>query len=281
MQNLYSFENYIQKYKGGEFFEIKLVDKKIDYKKVVDLFEYYYCVVDEIISNKDYYRIKVHRMDMQNSFHLQNETIENKYGSNSMFSFIDKLSQPSFLLHYQKALKNVNISKRTDILNLGVNKGDEFEVVKAFSTNFESQKLLGIDFCSSAIQKAKEQFQADSNVSFLQADINNLKEHNIGEFDLIISIATLQSSNLQFNKVFMEIVQNYLKKDGAMILGFPNCRWIEDQMFYGAAAKNYNFSEMSLLYKDVIFCKKYLQQKKFRVTITGKEYIFLTATSIR
>ncbi|MEA2019584.1 MAG: methyltransferase, partial [Campylobacterota bacterium] len=39
--------------------------------------------------------------------------------------------------------------------------------------------------------------------------------------------------------------------------------------------------EMSNLYKDVNFCKKYLQQKKFRVTITGKDYIFLTATSIR
>ena len=66
-----------------------------------------------------------------------------------------------------------------------------------------------------------------------------------------------------------------------MILGFPNCRWIDGEMIYGAKAKNYAFPEMSLLYKDVHFCKKYLQQKKFRVTVTGKNYIFLTATSIR
>ena len=79
----------------------------------------------------------------------------------------------------------------------------------------------------------------------------------------------------------MNIVQNYLKNDGAMILGFPNCRWIDGQMIYGAEVKNYNFSELSLLFKDVNYCKKYLQQKKFRVTITGKDYIFLTATSIR
>jgi hypothetical protein len=78
----------------------------------------------------------------------------------------------------------------------------------------------------------------------------------------------------------MNIVQNYLKKDGSMILGFPNCRWIDGEMIYGAQPPNYNFSEMSILYNDVIFCKKYLQQKKYRVTITGKEYIFLTATSI-
>jgi hypothetical protein len=78
----------------------------------------------------------------------------------------------------------------------------------------------------------------------------------------------------------MDVVQNRLKRDGAMILGFPNCRWIDGEMIYGAMMKNYSFSEMSNLYKDVNFAKKYLQQKKFRVTITGKDYIFVTATSI-
>lgn len=178
-------------------------------------------------------------------------------------------------------MQNVQVEKRKNILNLGVNKGDEFEAIKLLSKDFNSQNLLGIDYCSSAIEYAKEYFKEDENISFLQADIKKLSEQNLGKFDLIISIATLQSSNLEFNKIFMEIVQNYLKKDGAMILGFPNCRWVEDKMFYGARVKNYNFSEMSVLYKDVIFCKKYLQQKKFRVTITGKDYIFLTATSIR
>ncbi|MGE4473070.1 MAG: methyltransferase, partial [Sulfuricurvum sp.] len=32
--------------------------------------------------------------------------------------------------------------------------------------------------------------------------------------------------------------------------------------------------------KDIYYCKKYLQQKKFRVTLTGKDYLFLTATKI-
>ena len=79
----------------------------------------------------------------------------------------------------------------------------------------------------------------------------------------------------------MSIVQNQLSKNGAIILAWPNCRWIDTEMIYGAKMKNYSFSEMSNLYKDVNFAKKYLQQKKFRVTITGKDYIFITATSIR
>jgi len=128
---------------------------------------------------------------------------------------------------------------------------------------------------------ACSRFKDNPNVSFQVGDINNLDKLGLDSYDLIISIGTLQSSGINFNEKFMEIVQNYLKKDGAMILGFPNCRWYDNEMVYGAKAKNYSFSEMSLLYKDVMFCKKYLQQKKFRVTITGKDYIFITATSIR
>ncbi len=78
----------------------------------------------------------------------------------------------------------------------------------------------------------------------------------------------------------MSLVQHYLEKDAAIILGFPNSRWIGGEMIYGAKAPNYAMSEMSLLFNDVMFCKKYLQQKKFRVTLTGKQYIFLTATKI-
>jgi hypothetical protein len=78
----------------------------------------------------------------------------------------------------------------------------------------------------------------------------------------------------------MNIIQNYLYKNGSIILGFPNCRWIDGEMITGAKSKNYSFPEMSVLVKDIYFCKKYLQQKKFRVTITGKDYLFLTATSI-
>ncbi|MDF1884327.1 methyltransferase domain-containing protein, partial [Sulfurimonas sp. SAG-AH-194-C21] len=136
-------------------------------------------------------------------------------------------------------------------------------------------------YCSSAIELAKKKFKDDTNISFYTHNINDLESLNIEKFDLIISIGTLQSTNLEFNPLLMSIVQNQLKKDGAMILGFPNCRWIDGEMLYGARVKNYPFSEMGLLYKDVVFSKKYLQQKKYRVTITGKDYIFLTATSIR
>lgn len=260
----------------GDIFKIELIDKHIDYKALVDLSQILYCKIIDI----DKKIVTFKKLNLNNSFHKQKDNIELKYGINSDFANINKLSQPSFLLHYIKALKNVNLDMRKKILNLGINSGDEFGVIKKISKNFDGLELLGIDYCSSAIDQAKQNFK-DNNISFIKGDINDLDSLKLEKYDLIITIGTLQSKNINFNEKFMQIVQNYLKKDGAMILGFPNCRWIENEMIYGAKAKNYNFSEMSLLYKDVMFCKKYLQQKKFRVTITGKDYIFLTATSIR
>ncbi|MEO1954490.1 MAG: methyltransferase domain-containing protein [Campylobacterales bacterium] len=250
------------------------------YKAFVDLAQILYAkMLTPIVISDEFIKIRFEKLS-SDSFHHIDASKEEKYGVESIFSEIHKMQEPSFIAHYIKALQNVDINKRVRVLNLGINSGDEFEAIKQYATNFANLELIGIDYCYSAIQKAKEKLN-DKNITFYTHDITDLSSLNLGQFDLIISIGTLQSSNLEFNPLFMSIVQNYLKKDGAMILGFPNCRWIDGETIYGARVKNYPFSEMGLLYKDVIFCKKYLQQKKFRVTITGKDYIFLTATSIR
>ena len=252
------------------------------YKSWSDLANILKCkMLTPIAIDTNFVQIRYKKLHQDKSFHSSQDSIEVKYGQDSIFSQIQKMQEPAFLHYYVQALKNVTINKRTRILNLGVNSGDEFEMIQKVSSNFENLELVGIDYCPSAIETAKEKFHHFSNVQFFTHDINNLNALDLGRFDLIISIGTLQSSNLEFNPLFMSLVQNQLKNDGAIILGFPNCRWIDGELIYGARVKNYPFSEMSLVYKDVIFCKKYLQQKKFRVTITGKEYIFLTATSIR
>jgi len=214
------------------------------------------------------------------SFHSDSKEVE-KYGTESQFAQIHKMEEPSFLYYYQEALKNVKVDNKKRILNLGVNRGDEFEVIKN-TLNINKYKyieLIGIDHSHTAIAQAKSIFKED-NVTFYAHDINDLASLELGHFDLLISIGTLQSPSINFKPFFMSLVKNYLEKDAAIILGFPNSRWMGGEMIYGAKAPNYTMSEQSLLYNDVMFCKKYLQQKKFRVTITGKQYVFLTATKI-
>ncbi len=251
------------------------------YKTWLDLAQQFQCrMLTPLMVDEYFVIIKYEKLNSDVSFHKQSADKEEKYGKDSIFSLIHKNEEAAYLYYYLQALKNVKIDTRVRILNLGINSGDEFQAIIEVAEDFESLELVGIDYCSSAIESAQEKFKEYTNIKFIQADINELEKLALEKFDLIISIGTLQSSNLEFNKLLMSLVQNQLKRSGAMILGFPNCRWIDGEMVYGARVKNYAFSEMGLLYKDVIFSKKYLQQKKFRVTITGKDYVFLMGTSI-
>ncbi len=253
------------------------------YKAWMDLAELLYCrILTPILENEHLVRLRFEKLNIDESFHLLKEiTPQEKYGTDSPFSQINKNEEPAFLYPYKQALKNVKVHNRLRILDLGVNSGDEFHLIKNLLTKEEYEKieLVGIDYSASAIAEAQKRFPED-NVRFIEHDINTLDELNLGRFDLIISIGTFQSPGIEFKPFFMSLVQNYLNDDGAIILGFPNCRWMGGEMIYGAKVPHYNFSEMGLMYSDAIYCKKYLQQKKFRVTLTGRDYVFLTGTKI-
>ena len=253
------------------------------YKSWCDLAELLFCkmLISSITLNTVV--IKLQKLNKNDSFHKDlNDEKNEKYGEKSTFFRINKNEEPAFLYAYMNALKNVKIEEKTNILNLGINKADEFEIIKEMVNEdiFKQMNFVGVDYSLSAIDFAKKRFPYE-NFDFFNHDINKLNELNLKKSDLIISIGTLQSSSLNFKLLFMDLIQNYLEDKGSIILGFPNCRWINGEMIYGAKAANYSYSEQSVLYKDVYFCKKYLQQKKYRVTLTGKNYLFLTATSIK
>ena len=231
--------------------------------------------------DKDNILLLFESLNHNNSFHNISNSSE-KYGVESSFFQIQKENKFSFLYYYKEALKHAKVTQRKRILNLGINRGDEFKHIQdLYPNSFISQEFVGVDFSASAIEYAKKSFLEEKNCHFYCEDINKLESLNLGKFDMLISIGTLQSSTLNLKITLMHLVQNYLNKEASIILGFPNCRWIDGEMIYGARVPNYNFSELGTVIKDIYFCKKYLQQKRFRVTITGKDYLFLTATSIR
>ena len=271
---------------SGDFLEIELLESdvvRIGYKAFVDLAQLFLMKMHTplISEQKEKVILRFEKLDMQSSFH-KSEQSEEKYGTQSAFFQIDKTSQFSFLYHYQHALEFIGVQTKQRILNLGINKGDEFTLIRDLlgTESFASKEFVGIDYSASAIAYAKEQLK-EPNVELLTHDINDLDTLDLGKFDLLISIGTLQSSSLSLNEKFMQIYQNHLEKGASIILGFPNCRWIDGEMIYGAKAPNYPFSEMSLVLKDIHFCKKYLQQKKYRVIVTGKDYLFLSARKLQ
>lgn len=251
------------------------------YKAWSDLGEILFCrMLTPKIIPENTVQITYEKLDLSDSFH-HSDAKEEKYGTTSRFAAIHKNEEPAFLSPYLRALRSVKVGAKKRILNLGINTGDEFDLIRQIlsAEEYRNLELVGIDHSLSAIEQARERF-SEGNATFHVHDINDLASLELGRFDLIVTIGTLQSPGIEFKPLFMKLVQEYLTPNGALILGFPNCRWMGGEMIYGAKAPNYPYSEMTLLYKDVYYCKKYLQQKKFRVTLTGKDYVFLTGTKI-
>ena len=303
-ENMFEIISYLEKeLKNNDYVSIEILNPSIkddiyagekliidnqefiyrSFKSWSDLAEILFCKLLIVGLQENKVQIKFQKLNKTESFHNDvNDEKNEKYGEDSTFFRINKNDEPSFLYAYMNALINVKIEEKKEILNLGINKADEFEVIKNLldEETLNQMNLVGIDYSSSAIEFSKKRFPSE-NFTFFNHDINKLEQLNLKKADLIISIGTLQSSGLNFKLLFMDLIQNYLQDKGSIILGFPNCRWINGEMIYGAKAANYSYSEQSVFYKDVYFCKKYLQQKKYRVTLTGKNYLFLTATSIK
>lgn len=199
------------------------------------------------------------------------------YGEASEFSRVQKLKEPTFLLDYTEALKRVSLPSESRVLSLGVGRGDE---LIPFETLFDGYDLsfTGIDYSASALDAARQRFTGDT-YRFIQADLNELRGLELRRFDLIISIATFQSPGVNGHTLIREVVQ-YLTERGSLILTLPNCRYRDGEIIYGAKMKNFSQPDLSLVVKDLAFYRKYLQQHRFRVFITGKYYLFLTAVRL-
>ncbi|KAA3615558.1 MAG: class I SAM-dependent methyltransferase [Calditrichaeota bacterium] len=263
---------------SGELNSKKLPHRSL--KNWQDLAEYLDCrlllpqPVDEM-----WVKIRLQIVDKNEDWHHQHFPDKSeKYGANSTYFRINKLEEPTFLFDYTRLLQQIQIKPGWRVLNLGVNKGDEFVALKNVMARdcFESLELTGIDFSQSAIDVARNRFSG-KNHRFICADINTLANLSLGQFDLIISIGTLQSPGIDRQNLLRQLVQAHVGAESALIFGFPNSRYFDGEIKYGAHVKNYSEPELSLLVKDIMFYKKYLQQHKFKVQVSGKYYILLFA----
>jgi hypothetical protein len=177
-------------------------------------------------------------------------TRERSYGPDSEFAKIRKAEDPSFVLDLADALARIALPANARVLSLGVNAGDEVQLMID----------LGVD------------------ATFVGVDRD---EPIPGRFDLVIAIGVLQSGALDDRALVRRIVQDNLTRDGSVIFGLPNCRYLDGETEYGARMVNFTQPELGLLIKDAAFYRKYLQQHHRQVFITGKHYLLLTAVPDR
>ena len=191
-----------------------------------------------------------------------------KYAAGAPFGRITKLEDASFVVDVGEALARAKLPPEPRILALGCNTGDELALIRAY---VPAARCTGIDRDASALALARRRFPADD---FIEADVG--APLAVGRFDLVVAIGLLQTADLDDRDLLRRIVQDHLTPDGAVILGIPNCRYLDGEVRYGARMKNFAQPELGLLVKDVAFYRKYLQQHARQVYVTGKHYILVT-----
>jgi len=193
------------------------------------------------------------------------------YGTASGFARIHKLEDPGFILDLREALDRAELPAAPRVLAVGCNTGDELAIVYAAAGD---ARVIGVDHSESAIAEARTRWPA---ATFQVADVT--QPLGLGRFELVIAIGMLQSGELDDRALLRRLVQDHLSPAGAVILGVPNCRYVDGEISFGARMRNFSQPELGLVIKDIAFYRKYLQQHHRKVFVTGRNYLFVTAVA--
>ncbi len=193
-----------------------------------------------------------------------------KYAPSSGFARVSKLEEPDFVLDFSDALERCALPERPRVLSLGVNTGDELVPVLE---QRPGATCTGVDHDPEAVEAAAQRFGAPHR--FIEADLNALPE--LPRHDLVVCIDTLQSPGVDDRALLRRLVQTLLQPRGSVIVGLPNCRYLDGELLHGTRMVNFRQPELSLLLKAAAFYKKYFQQHHKRVFVTGKHELLITA----
>lgn len=195
------------------------------------------------------------------------------YHANSDWARVNKLEDPVFLLTFIEALRRVNPPPHGRILALGVNSGRELNAL-AVAFPGRALEVVGLDINPSALQAARERYP---HGHFLELDVNALPAPGLGRFDLILALSLLQSPGVRGDVLLSALRKHHLSPAGGLILGFPNARYRDGHLSYGARMRNFTRPDLSLLMADVTDARRRLQKQGYKVFVTGKYEVLITA----
>lgn len=186
---------------------------------------------------------------------------------------VNKLEDPIFLLTFVEALRRVNPPSGGRILALGVNGGHELDAL-ALAFPERDSDVVGVDINTSALGAARTRFPS---WNFVELDVNALPQPELGQFDLIIALSLLQSPGVTQDVLLAALRKHHITPSGGFILGFPNARYRDGHLSYGARMRNFARPDLSLLCADVTNARRGLQKQGYKVFVTGKYEVLVTA----
>lgn len=198
------------------------------------------------------------------------------YGADSDWGRVDKLEDPVLLLTLVEALRRIGPPAGGRVLALGVNTGRELDAL-ALAFPDRSFKVVGVDSDASALGQARRRHPAGS---FVELDVARLPSAELDRFDVILALSLLQSPGVRRDVLLKALCRHHLTETGGLVLGFPNARYRDGTLSYGARMKNFARPDLSLLCADVTDTRRDLQKRGFQVFVTGKYEVLLTALPV-
>ncbi|GGI78103.1 class I SAM-dependent methyltransferase [Deinococcus wulumuqiensis] len=186
---------------------------------------------------------------------------------------VDKLEDPVFVFTLVEALRRVGPPPGGRVLALGVGGGHELDVL-ALAFPGRDFAVLGADIEPQALDRARARHPAGD---FRVLDVNTLPRPDLGRFDLVLSLSLLQSPGVRTDALLAALVRHHLTPGGGLVLGFPNARYRDGTLSYGARVRNFVRPDLSLLMADVTDARRRLQKYGFKVFVTGKYEVLVTA----
>ncbi|MCA9654740.1 MAG: class I SAM-dependent methyltransferase [Myxococcales bacterium] len=199
-----------------------------------------------------------------------------KYGASSAYQRISKPEDPGFVLDMADALERIVLPAAPTILDLGVNTGDELALLQALRPELRTASLIGVDHSASAIAVARERFPEPRH-RFVVADLTALPTIELPPIDLVLALGTLHSPGVDDRALLRHLVQQRLTPRGSIVIGIPNCSYLDGEVLHGAKMRNFSQPDLSLLVKNAAYYRRYLQQHRRRVFVTGKHTLLVTA----
>nr|WP_184028681.1 class I SAM-dependent methyltransferase [Deinococcus budaensis] len=195
------------------------------------------------------------------------------YGAGGEWGRVDKLEDPVFLFTLVEALRRVDPPAGGRVLALGVNRGRELDAL-ALAFGKRELEVLGLDLDETALAAARAQHPA---ATFRAFDVTTLPAPQLGRFDLVLALSLLHSPSIRQDVLLAAVCRQHLTPTGGLILGYPNARYRDGTLSYGARVRNFARPDLSLLAADVTDARRGLQKRGFKVFVTGKSEVLVTA----
>lgn len=195
------------------------------------------------------------------------------YGAHGDWARVDKLEDPVFLFTLVEALRRVGPPVGGRVLVLGVNRGRELDALPlAFGDR--DLEVVGLDLDGSALAVARTRHPA---ATFQVCDVTTLPLPELGRFDLVLALSLLHSPGIRQDVLLAALCRHHLTPSGGLILGYPNARYRGGMLSYGARQRNFARPDLGLLAADVTDARRGLQKRGFKVFVTGKYEVLVTA----